>query len=63
MTTMPLTDLLLRDPKHPEVRALLMARYEQVCREKALLQKVLELREQTRREKRDEDEQTLIATR
>ncbi len=49
MTT--LTELLLRDPEHPEVRRLLMDRYEQVCKERALLMKVLNL--STPRSERD----------
>lgn len=56
MTTAPaahslsVTDLLLRDPAHPEVRRLLLLRYEQVCKEaraigseKRLLEDVLGL--------------------
>lgn len=40
---MTLTDLLLRDPDHPEVRALLELRYRQVCAEQQLLAKVLRI--------------------
>lgn len=42
MTT--LTELLLRDPEHPEVRALLELRYRQVCAERDLIAKLLHLR-------------------
>ncbi len=65
MTTAPtahsltLTDLLLRDPKHPEVKRLLETHYRSVCqqqqavdlqqralaREKALLEDVLQLKQ------------------
>jgi len=38
---MTLTDLLLRDPEHPEIRALLELRYRQVCMERKLLIKLL----------------------
>lgn len=46
-----LTELLLRDPQHPDVRAQLMERYQQVCNERALLARLLGLPEQTRRER------------
>lgn len=51
LSSVALTELLLRDPDHPDVRALLLLRYKQVCEERALLQKVLKLQEQTRRER------------
>jgi hypothetical protein len=49
--SLSITDLLLRDPQHPEVRRLLLYRYEQVCHEaralaseKAMLETVLDLK-------------------
>lgn len=44
-----LTDLLLRDPQHPEVRKLLMDRYAQVCHERAMLARLLGLDDESRR--------------
>lgn len=41
----------MRDPTHPEVRKLLMDRYEQVCKERAMLARLLGLSETTRRER------------
>lgn len=46
-----LTDLLLRDPEHPEVRKLLMDRYQQVCKERAMLARLLGLDETSRNER------------
>lgn len=46
-----LTDLLLRDPQHPEVRKLLMERYKQVCHERAMLARLLGLDDESRRER------------
>ena len=49
--TPTLTDLLLRDPEHPEVRKLLMDRYAQVCKERAMLARLLGLEDESRRER------------
>lgn len=49
---MNLTDLILRDPRHPEVRAELLRRYEQVCMERQQLARLLGLPVETRAERR-----------
>lgn len=57
--SLTITDLLLRDPKHPDVRRLLETHYRSVCqqeqatgqqhralaREKALLEDILQLKQ------------------
>lgn len=51
MNQLTLAELLLRDPQHPEVKALLLERYQQVCNERAMLARLLGLSELTRRER------------